>query len=823
MHLLQWVLLMFWWPMALAQPLPVHTRCGDLVLPTSAVSAASAASAAPTGDAWQSRADGLVPVTDRTQACWIRIPAFPQAGPDGTARWLSFSDLHVQRVTIELFDATGRRLGEARRLGASDHALVTGARAIFVADSAVQWPLYARFAPVQGTRAYPGFARLLRVESVEPTASLREEQREDLVHQSGAVFLLTTALLALAFGLALRDLNYAIYAGYAVFQALTLFTRSGLPFMLESQSPLWLNAWVFNYLVAVFSVLLNVRFGRFHEHSPRTARLAYGVAAAFLLVIPLHYVAPQWGSQVIYGLVPLHFLIILSGNWRGWRQGERGCGILLVGLTPIALYWLAFILYSLLLHQPMPSQLAIGSPFDFLRNLLLPLAFLVGISERTLRLQKESVRLARMDPVTGLRNRAGLRQLGQALWELGRRPSVLMLNIERFHAINEALGPVLGDQILRDTGGRLQKLAQAYPQASVGRMHADQFCLLLPDQVDMAGLRQVIETEFLRPAEVRGQAVDIAWAAGWASATPTSTSIAELMRNAEVALDAGRSLHQNWLAYRPDMERSQLADLDLLSELKRAVDQNELEIYLQPKVRLADGVVSSAEALVRWLHPQRGLIPPGVFVPFAEKTGRVTLLTRWVLQHAMQWTAARRLAGKPLQVSVNLSTCDLAEMGFAQRVAELARQTGAQPSDIRLEVTESNAMQDPVAAMQVMQDLRAQGFSLSIDDFGTGYSSLAYLQKMPVAELKIDRAFVRDVQPGSEGAALLDATIALGHRMGLSVVGEGAETAQEWALLRSLGCDYAQGWFAAQPMPLAEFDAWCQTNTPFLPPAAVPT
>ena len=808
LHLLRWVLLMFWWPMAWAQPLSVQTRCGDLVLPVASSQEA---------EAWQAVPDGLVAVRDTASACWIRIPAWPQAVGGGTLQSLSFSDLHVQRANIALFDATGRPLGQALRLGASDNALVTGARAIFTLQGPVQWPLYARFAPVPGTRVYPGFARSLRVEAVVASASLREEQSEDLVHQSGAVFLLTTALLALAFGLALKDLNYGIYAGYAIFQALTLFTRSGLPFVLDSPSALWLNAWVFNYLVAVFSVLLNVRFGRFQEHSPRTARAAYGVAAAFLLVIPLHYVAPQWGSVLIYGLVPLHFLIILSGNWRGWRQGERGCGILLVGLTPIALYWLAFILYNLLLRQPMPSQLAIGSPFDFFRTLVLPVAFLIGISERTLRLQKEAVRLARMDPVTRLHNRAGLRQQGQSLWDAGRMPRVLMLNIERFHAINEALGPALGDQILKDTGQRLQQLALAYPQASVGRMHADQFCLVLPADADMAVLRQAIEQDFLQPAEVRGQAVDIAWAAGWASATPSCTGIAELMRNAEVALDTGRSLHQNWLAYRPDMERSQLADLDLLSELKRAVEQDELELFLQPKVCLADGSVSSAEALVRWLHPQRGLIAPGVFVPFAEKTGRVTLLTRWMLLHTLQWTAARRAAGQPLQVSVNLSTCDLAEAGFARRVADLAQQTGALPSDLRLEVTESNAMQDPAAALQVMQDLRAHGFSLSIDDFGTGYSSLAYLQKMPVAELKIDRAFVRDVKPGSEGAALLDATIALGHRMGLSVVGEGAETAQEWALLRSLGCDYAQGWFAAKPMPLAEFEAWHQAHTPFRP------
>jgi EAL domain-containing protein (putative c-di-GMP-specific phosphodiesterase class I) len=292
--------------------------------------------------------------------------------------------------------------------------------------------------------------------------------------------------------------------------------------------------------------------------------------------------------------------------------------------------------------------------------------------------------------------------------------------------------------------------------------------------------------------------------------------MAQLLRNAEIALDAGRAQHRNWLIYQPEMETSQRADLDLLSELKRAVEQGELRMYLQPKVRLSDGSVGSAEALVRWEHPRRGMIPPGNFVPFAEKTGRITLITRWVLEEAMRLAARYRAEGRPLQISVNLSTFDLGETGFATRTAILAHEVGVDPADIRFEITESGAMQDPVSALGVMNALRASGFSLSIDDFGTGYSSLAYLQKMPVAELKIDRALVRDVRPDSDGAALLESTIAMGHRLGLSVVAEGAEDAEEWALLCAIGCDYAQGWYAARPMPVAEFEHWCATRLPFL-------
>jgi diguanylate cyclase (GGDEF)-like protein len=734
----------------------------------------------------------------------------------GTSDWLSFADLNVQRVDIRLFDAKGRPLGQALRLGQSSGALVTGLRAIFTPSPQAEFPLYAQFAPPPGVLAYPGLAHELVVESVQAESSMRVEQGVDLLNHSGAIFLFTTALVALFFCVALRDWNYGIYALYASLQSITIFTKSGLPFVLDVQSSLWLNAWIFNYLVGVLSVLLSVRFGRFRIHSPLAARVAYVVACMFVLLIPLHYFLPAVANVLIYLVVPLHFLVLLAGNWRGWRAGERGCGILLLGLTPIAAYWFSFLLYSVVLREPMPSALALGSPFDFVRTLLLPIAFCYGIADRTLRLQRETARMARYDPLTGLLNREGARQYGQLRIDEGQAPAALMLNVERFHAINETLGPELGDQILKETGRRLLSVCRDHDTARVGRMHADQFCLLFPGKLSLSAVREEIEQEFNRPAEVKGQAVDIALSVGVALPSEDSPSMAQLLRNAEIALDAGRAQHRNWLHYQQAMESSQRADLDLLSELKRGVEAGELRLYLQPKVRLHDGTVNSAEALVRWEHPVRGMIPPGDFVPFAEKTGRITLITRWVLERAMRLATQYRAQGKPLQISVNLSIFDLSEAGFAARTAALAREVGVEPADIRFEITESGAMQDPASALEVMNALRNSGFSLSIDDFGTGYSSLAYLQKMPVAELKIDRSFVRNVRPHSDSAALLESTIAMGHRLGLVVVAEGAEDADEWALLTAIGCDYAQGWFAAAPMPVEEFERWRETRLPFL-------
>lgn len=802
------LLAMALWSMAVkAAPLAVDYRCDALSLSQLAQT---------TSTGWTAAPEGKVPVGADDQPCWIRIHALPAGQSLEAGQWLSFADLNVQRVDIRLFDATGKPLGQALRLGQSSGALVTGLRAIFTPDAQATFPLYAQFAPPHGVLAYPGLAHELVVESVQADTSLREEQAVDLLNHSGAIFLFTTALVALFFGVALREWNYGIYALYATLQSITIFTKSGLPYVLDASSPLWLNAWIFNYLVGVLSVLLSVRFGRFHQHSPMAARLAYGVAVMFVLLIPLHYFLPAVANVLIYGVVPLHFLALLTGNWRGWRAGERGCGILLLGMTPIAAYWLSFLLYSVVLREPMPSELALGSPFDFVRTLLLPVAFCYGIADRTLRLQRETARMARFDALTGLLNREGARQYGQQRIDDGSVPVALMLNVERFHAINETLGPSLGDQILVETGRRLQAVCQPMATAHVGRMHADQFCLVFPSDYQLAFVRESLERAFSIPAEVEGQAVDIALSVGVALPPEQKTTMEQLLRNAEIALDAGRSQHRNWLQYQPEMETSQRADLDLLSELKRAVEHGELRLYLQPKVRLSDGTVASAEALVRWEHPRRGMIPPGDFVPFAEKTGRITLITRWVLEQSMRLAASYRAQGQPLQISVNLSTFDLGETGFATRTAKLAQEVGVDPADIRLEITESGAMRDPAFALEVMNALRASGFSLSIDDFGTGYSSLAYLQKMPVAELKIDRAFVRNVRHGSDGAALLESTIAMGHRLGLSVVAEGAEDAEEWALLRDIGCDYAQGWFAARPMPVSEFDPWCKAHLPFI-------
>ena len=764
---------------------------------------------------WLPANDGKIPVELLHGQCWIRINHLSANAKTQEHLSLSFADLHIQRVDLKLFDASGRPVAHAQRMGTSSNTLVSGQQAIFIPPSPLQLPLYVQLKLAEGARALPGTTQILRVEAVEPSASMHDAQRADLLNLSIAVLLAATAIMAGLFALALRNGSYALYALYASTQALIVFGKNGLPFVFDDATSWLLDVWSLQCLNGILSILLNVRFGRFSSHSPRTRTLAYGLVAAFLVLLPLGIAKPDTVVIAIALLLPLHFTTLLSGNWRGWRQGERSCGILLFGMLPISLYWLIFVSYSLVLKQPLPSFFAPGSAFDILRTLALPAAFCYGLAEQTLRLQNETEQLARFDPLTRLNNREGIRQHGQSLIEQGFQPCAVMLNIERFKAINETLGVALGDQILIETGRRLRRLAKQCPGARAGRMHADQFCLLYPRAEELERLRLLVNKSFNRPTEVDGQTVDIALAGGIARFAVVTLDMTQLLRNAEVALDVARSQHKTWVEYQPELESSQRADLDLLSELKHAVEHHELRVYLQPKVRLIDGAVLSAEALVRWHHPKRGIIPPGSFVPFAEKTGRITLLTHWVLSETMRLTALWRQQGQPLQISVNLSAFDLAESCFVSSLQDMLQSSGAVPADIRLEVTESAAMQDPAAALAVMHELHQAGFSLSIDDFGTGYSSLAYLQKMPAEELKIDRSFIRNTQAGSEAAALLASTIDLGHRLGLSLVGEGAENAEEWALLCALGCDYAQGFFAAKPMSISDFETWRLANNPF--------
>jgi len=260
--------------------------------------------------------------------------------------------------------------------------------------------------------------------------------------------------------------------------------------------------------------------------------------------------------------------------------------------------------------------------------------------------------------------------------------------------------------------------------------------------------------------------------------------------------------------YSPAIDKSSQQSLSLLTDMRIALEQNHFQLYVQPKVSLNSNEVIAVETLVRWVHPDKGMVFPDQFIPFAEQTGFIRQLTRWVMNAAADCCKDWSQAGIDIKISVNISTRDLLDQELPQKFADILRAHDVNPTSFCLEITESAIMDDPVRAHQTLDKLHAMGMELSIDDFGTGYSSLAYLKRLPVDELKIDKSFVLKMEQDIDDTKIVKSTIDLGHNMGLRVVAEGIENAEVMALLKELGCDQAQGYFISRPMPASKMPAW---------------
>ena len=289
-----------------------------------------------------------------------------------------------------------------------------------------------------------------------------------------------------------------------------------------------------------------------------------------------------------------------------------------------------------------------------------------------------------------------------------------------------------------------------------------------------------------------------------------------LLRRADVAMYVAKRGNAGYAVYTADQDQHSPMRLAMVSELRRAIDQNELSLYFQPKVSLAAGSVTCAEALVRWQHPRHGLLGPDLFVPIAEQTGLIRPLTRWVLDAALRQCSRWRHQGLDLAVAVNMSMRNLHDPEVVDTIRHLLTRWGIPPARLVVEITESSLMADADRAMDVLGRMRGMGVGISIDDFGTGYSSLAYLKRLPVDELKIDKSFVAHIASDNSDAAIVRSTIGLAHDLGLAVVAEGIEDEATLDYLTGLGCDVAQGYFISRPLPVSAFSDWLAT-TPWRP------
>ena len=426
--------------------------------------------------------------------------------------------------------------------------------------------------------------------------------------------------------------------------------------------------------------------------------------------------------------------------------------------------------------------------------------------------QQQQIRvLAFRDRLTGLPNRTQFRDDVQRAIEAGQASgqplTVMMLDLDRFKHVNDVLGYAFGDRLLECVAMRLQQVVREGDV--VARLGGDEFALLMPnaDLSVAGGLAQRIGAAFELPLTIDDNTVDLSAGLGLA-AWPLHAGDADLLLSrAEIAMYAAKRQTAGAQVYDPAVDTASAGNLSLLSELRRAVDGQELRMFLQPKIAIKTGAVCGAEALVRWQHPERGLVPPMQFIPFAEQTGFVRQLTLWMFDAVANQQVMLALLGVR-RVSLNLSTRDLMDQDLPDKFDAILRRHRAVADGFCLEITESAIMDDPQRAEATLNRLAERGFKLSIDDYGTGYSSLAYLRKLPVNELKIDKSFVMAMEHAPGDAMIVRSTIDLAHTLGLTVVAEGIENAATLSLLQGLDCDEGQGYHMSKPLPLEGFCDW---------------
>ena len=424
--------------------------------------------------------------------------------------------------------------------------------------------------------------------------------------------------------------------------------------------------------------------------------------------------------------------------------------------------------------------------------------------------------IASNDPLTALPNRSRLIERIREIFSRQADPtdmSLFRINIDRFEEINNALSYQKGDELLCQFARRL---GEAVSDADmVARLDADEFAVLFVGDGIAHGAPErahSILNALEAPFTIDNLPLDVHASIGMALAPEDARNPEDLLRRSDMAMRGAKRSSSGYAAYTAAIDQYQPQRLSLMGELSHAIDHDELLLYYQPKVSFKTNRIVGVEALLRWQHPQRGLVAPDQFIPLAEKTGAIQRLTQWVLKNAIRQATVWRRAGFQFNVSLNLSVRNLLEPAFPHRVIDILKNDGVADEWITMEITESALMADPAKARNVLVFLNQHGVRFSIDDFGTGYSSLAYLKHLPVSEIKIDKVFVSKLVGDADSTTIVRSTIELGHNLGLSVTAEGVEDQQTWDSLGKLGCDEAQGYFMGRPLPVGELDRWLRES-----------
>jgi diguanylate cyclase (GGDEF)-like protein len=545
---------------------------------------------------------------------------------------------------------------------------------------------------------------------------------------------------------------------------------------------------------------------------------------AFHLVIRSAHFGPHAVS--FYLLVFAAFLLALALNFTGYALTQR---------APAG--WTFFTLVREVLVPVLPAELSsalltlaavylayhMGTMGLVLFGLVLVIfQYLVGELLTSKRRSEKLQRIATTDELTGLGNReqfhAMITKRVAVAQEAESSFAVLLMDLDRFKEINDTLGHHYGDVLLKALGPRL---TSAIGEGGfVARLGGDEFGILLAEDTDDVAVLDVVMARLFKsvsqPFMIDELSLEVGASVGVARFPYDGEDSHALLRCADIAMYAAKETQTEFKIYTADQNQHSKRRLGVLSGIRHALVQDEIVVHYQPIIDLDKGHVHGAEGLVRWQHPEHGLIPPGAFVQTVEQTGLIGPLTRHVLERSIAECAAWRKDGREMSVAVNLSVRNLLDHDLPREIARLLSSYGLPPEALQLEITESMIMSDPERALATVTRLSGLGVRLSVDDFGTGYSSLANLRKMPINELKIDRSFVSPMLVNESDLIIVRSTINLGHDLGLNVIAEGVEDSPTLDELAVLGCDLAQGYHVSKPMPADAFNNWL-TETPRQP------
>ena len=459
------------------------------------------------------------------------------------------------------------------------------------------------------------------------------------------------------------------------------------------------------------------------------------------------------------------------------------------------------------------------------RNLMMGLgstALLIGLGiagyviRRVSFQAKQLADQAMYDPLTGLANRSLLHDRLDHEIDISKREhksfGVVLMDLDHFKEVNDTLGHDVGDELLREVGRRLKETVRA--EDTVARLGGDEYVVLIHN-LDPKGapfIANKILSALDQPFHWKNQSIDIGASLGISFYPAQCSDASSLLRCADIAMYVSKRGNKGYTVYSQNQERTNLGDLSLKSELREAIQSDQLCLYYQPQIDHRSQRIVGLEALVRWNHPQRGFLAPDTFISLAEDAGLIGPLTQWVLKTALTQLVILHRQGHLLTMAVNLSARNLHDMELPVSVYRQLANSGVNPKYLTLEITESAVMSNPSDGLTILTELDNMGVTLAIDDFGTGYSSLAYLKRLPVDELKIDKSFVMEMEVNENDAVIVRSTIDLAHNLGLKVTAEGVETQDAWDTLCILGCDQSQGYFMGRPMSADKLDQWLRDS-----------